>query len=282
MATDAGAIDTYTDRMERHATEAERMDDQFRLITRALGWMLHPSISQSLGKNPSIADFATGTGLFLRSLAKSYPDAHLDGYDISDAMFPSDCPNVNFTVANLKEPSPVSLHGLYDLIHVRWLTAAMNPEDWELCVQNLIPLLKPGGAIQWSEPDWTTMGHIRGEPDSRTTTMTDLSATFRSGALAPRLRHGWSTLPDIMRKTGLTRVETDLVSSDRDPEIRKPLTENGLIALLGYVRMMAAKGVPGAIPTAKINELEKMSKDEIKSGCYVRYDIHTAVGFKSN
>lgn len=43
-----------------------------------------------------------------------------------------------------------------------------------------------------------------------------------------------------MERCGL-RVETDVVSSDRVIETRRALTEIGLVALLGYAHMMAAK-----------------------------------------
>ena len=84
-----------------------------------------------------------------------------------------------------------------------------------------------------------------------------------------------------MEKCGL-RVETDVVSSDRVVDTRRALTENGLVALLGFARMLAAKQAPGAISTAQIQEMEGAAIREIESGCYVRYDVHTAIGFKPN
>ncbi|KAL9593685.1 MAG: hypothetical protein Q9219_007440 [cf. Caloplaca sp. 3 TL-2023] len=251
--------DIYAEHLGRHATEAERMDEQFQIIT-------------------TIADFATGTGLFLRLLAESYPDARLDGYDLSPAMFLHD-KNVNLSLADAKEALPGELHGIYDVVHIRYLIAGMEPDDWEPVLRNLLQLLKPGGAIQWEEPALSQVQHLRGGPDSRTAITTSLSLMFRSGPLQERFGHGWSTLPAIMEKCGL-RVETDVVSSDRVVETRKALTRNGLVALISYARMMAAKQVPGAMSMDDIERLEKEALQEIESGCYVRYDVHTAVGFK--
>jgi len=246
----------------------------------ALGWILHPSVARNLGDSPSIADFATGTGLFLRSLSTSYPGARLDGYDISPAMFVSDN-NVTLSVANAKEPLPAELHGVYDVVHIRYLIAGMEPDDWQLVLLNMLQLLKPGGAIQWEEPALSQVQHLRGGPSSTTATMTRMSLMFRSGVLQQRFSQGWSTLPAIMEKCGL-RVETDVVSSDRVVDTRRALTENGLVALLGFARMLAAKQAPGAISTAQIQEMEGAAIREIESGCYVRYDVHTAIGFKPN
>ena len=193
-------------------------------------------------------------------------------------MFLSD-KNVTLSVANAKEPLPAELHGTYDVVQIRFLIAGMEPDDWELVLRNILPLLKPGGAIQWEEPALSQVQHLRGEPSSVTATMTRMSRTFRSGPLQQRFGHGWSTLPAIMEKCGL-RVEMDIVSLDRVVETRRALTENGLVALLGFARMMTAKRAPGAMSTAQIEEMEGAAITEIESGCYVRYDVHTAVGFK--
>ncbi|KAL8817071.1 MAG: hypothetical protein Q9191_008217, partial [Dirinaria sp. TL-2023a] len=246
----------------------------------ALGWILHPSVANDLGDCPSIADIATGTGLFLRSLAEVYPRSRLDGYDISSAMFLPDPDNkAKFFTANVKEPLPAELHGVYDVVHIRFLVAGMEPDDWEPVLRNVLQLLKPGGAIQWIEPAFSDAQHLRGEPGSMTATMTRLSLMFRSGPVQHRFSQGWSTLPTIMKQCGL-RVETDIVSSDRVVETRRALTENGLVALLGFARMMAAKNAPGAMSMEQIDETERAAIKEIESGCYLRYDVHTAIGFK--
>ena len=143
----------------------------------------------------------------------------------------------------------------------------------------MLQLLKPGGAIQWEEPALSQMQHLRGEPSSMTATMTQLSLMMGSGPLQERFSHGWSTLPHIMERCGL-RIEKDVVSSDRVVEMRRALTENGLGALMGFARMMAATQAPGAMSMAQLKEMESAAIKIIESGCYIRYDVHTAIGFK--
>jgi hypothetical protein len=46
--------------------------------------------------------------------------------------------------------------------------------------------------------------------------------------------------------------------------------------------MMAAEQAAGAMSTAQVEEMEGAAIKEIESGCYIRYDVHTAVGFKPN
>ena len=117
----------------------------------ALGWTLHPSIARNLGDSPNIADFATGTGEFLHLLAESCPRSRLDGFDISPAMFVSKG-NVRFFIADVRDPPPTELHGVYHVVHLRYLVAGMEPDDWEPVLRNMLQLIKPGGAIQWVEP----------------------------------------------------------------------------------------------------------------------------------
>lgn len=198
-------------------------------------------------------------------------------------MFPSkeDLPsNVTLTLLNAKEAFPDSLHGTYDFIHVRYLIAGMQPEDWSVVLSNLLPALKPGGAIQWVEPAISKTEIVRSHASTKTTAMSTLSNMFKTApGFQKRMEHGWSTLPDLMREAGL-RVETDVVSADRLPESRKRYAENGLVALLATARKLAEAGIPGAMSSERIDELEKMALAEIEDGAYPTYTVHTAVGFK--
>lgn len=94
-----------------------------------------------------------------------------------------------------------------------------------------------------------------------------------------RFEGGWSTLPGLMEKEGLA-VETDVVSCDRVADNRRALAENGLVALTAAAHKMAAAGMPGALEVSKIDELEAMAQQDIESGAYPQYSLHTAVGFK--
>nr|POE96504.1 n-methyltransferase sirn [Quercus suber] len=275
--------DIYAEALSRDATEVQRMEHQFHIITEALGWTIHPSIAAKLPVSPAIADFATGPGLFPCTVVKDHPNARLDGYDISPAMFPvqSELPsNVRLHTLDVKEPLPAELHDVYDLIHVRYLTVGMEPEEWYGVLRNLLRGLKSGGAIQWIEPAVSQMQFVRGRPDSTTTALTRMSDAFQTEAVQRRFSSGWNTLPDLMKQAGLD-VETDIVSTDRLPESRRALTENGKVALFSAARRINAAGLPGAMATEAIDRLEVQAADDIESGCYARYDIHTAIGFKS-
>ncbi|KAI9666173.1 MAG: hypothetical protein M1821_004108 [Bathelium mastoideum] len=276
--------DIYGATLFRDATEQQRINQQFHIITTALGWVLHPSISATIPSKPSVADIATGTGQFLRTLAPTYPSATLDGYDISESMFPASSTlpaNITLSIADAKQPFPAHLHGTYDLVHVRYLIAGMEPSEWAPVLAHLLALLKPGGAIQWTEPAISQVGFLRSTVTSRTATITRLSDVFSAEPIHTRIQSGWSTLPGLMREAGCERVEADVVSSDRVPETRRAVTENITVLLLEFAQARSAKGVPGAMTEGELRQAEEVVQQEIESGCYCRYDVHTAIGFKA-
>ncbi|KAI0096805.1 S-adenosyl-L-methionine-dependent methyltransferase [Nemania sp. FL0031] len=275
--------DVYTDQMTRQSSEIKRLEEQFDLMTANIGYILHPSVVASLPENPRVADIGTGTGRFLLRLRTSYPDAILDGSDISTALYPpkESLPrNVTLTVLDAKQPFPEDLHGKYDLVHVRLLVAAMLPEEWDTVVRNLCLLLKPGGYLQWEECDFIGVKYIRGKVDSSVDSARFIGYAFRD-ALRERFQHGWSTLPKNMTDAGLTSVVSDIVSSDRLPETRDKLTITGMQAIFSWARLMTERGVEGSLSNKELDSLEKkVHEEDIKSGCYVRYDIYVFCGQK--
>jgi hypothetical protein len=81
-----------------------------------------------------------------------------------------------------------------------------------------------------------------------------------------------------MTDSGLVNVQHDVVSSDRDPETRAGFTKNSMVACFGWAR--SGKD-PVPLSPAEIDELEHQAYKDIESGGYVRYDIHTTVGFRA-
>lgn len=212
-----------------------------------------------------------------------YPEGTLRGFDISQELFPareSLPPNVELGFMDVKQPPPPEEHHRYDVVHVRLLTAAMNQTDWDVAVRNLIWLLKPGGALQWEECNFANGRHLRGRTGSSVSAAHFMGQLFRD-ALKEKLSFGWSTLPQIMRSAGLVRVDEDIVSSDRVVETREALTANGMDAVFGWAKLMSQRGIPGSCSMDELKKLEDQAYKDIQSGCYVRFDVHIALGFKS-
>lgn len=215
-------------------------------------------------------------------MQKSYPDAVMDGYDISPAMFPTTTlPNITFGVMDMKQPVPEELHGKYDLVHARLLVVALLPGEWAGVVQNLTKLLKPGGWLQWGECDFAGATCLRGTElaSARTDTVTMIGLKWQEEQ-RERFSAGWNTLPGDMKAAGLDPVETDRVSCDRLPETRKRVAANAMVVMFSWQRMLTMKGVLGSWTVEELEATEKRAAEDIETGAYVRYDIYVHCGQK--
>ncbi|KAI0857683.1 hypothetical protein F4860DRAFT_338534 [Xylaria cubensis] len=273
--------DVYTDHMTRGAREAQRLDKQCDLMTECIGYVLNPSFS--LPKAPRIADIGTGTARFLVQVHPTVsPDAVLEGYDISSALFPpKDALPANITLGerDVKQPFPEHMHGQYDLVHLRMLVAAMDPDDWEGAVNNVIQLLKPGGYLQWEECDFVTAKWISSTTDSeRPEDIGEKLIRVMTASLGKKLENGWNTLPSLMRKAGLTPIANDIATTDKTPATREGFTDIILTLTLLFARLTAQRGKPAFDQDA--DDLEKAAYEEVKSGCYFPYNIHVACAQK--
>ncbi|KAI0971599.1 hypothetical protein F4678DRAFT_433473 [Xylaria arbuscula] len=271
--------DVYTENMTRLPNEVQRLNQQFDSLTKNIGYFLHPSIT--LPPTPHIADMATGTARFLDGIHRIYPDAILDGFDLSPELFPPQgtlSSKISLWVLDIKKPFPEHMHGQFDLVHVRLLVAAMRPEDWEPAVRNFSSILRPGGYLQWEECDFLGAEWLPGNPGASVDKMKHLGYTFRA-ALHDQLNHGWNTLPQHMQAAGLVSIVTDVASSDRDFKAREIYATSALTLFLNWAHLMIERGATGPMFN-DLRDLEKAARQEIKSGCYFKFNIHVACGRK--
>ncbi|KAI0509032.1 S-adenosyl-L-methionine-dependent methyltransferase [Xylaria bambusicola] len=272
--------DVYMENMTRLPSETFRLNQQFDLMTKNMGYILHPSLK--LPPVPHIADIGTGTARFIICLHPQFPEAVFEGFDISPALFPprDALPSsVTLSVLDLKQPFLEDMHGQYDLVHLRLLVSAMRPEDWAPAVRNIFLLLRPGGYIQWEECEFLNAEWRKTTPDARFETAKSMTDAF-SDALHQQFQHGWNTLPKQMREAGFTSVVTDVVSSDRLPETRSDMTASILSLVFTWARMMTDRGTSGPLFGDHLGDLEKAVHQEIKSGGYFKFNIHVACGQK--
>lgn len=84
--------------------------------------------------------------ILLRDLAKVLPiTCQLDGFDISDVMFPNDTglpSNVSFRFQNLLGKFHPEYIGTYDVVNVRVMVLALSSHEWEPAIRNLMTLLR--------------------------------------------------------------------------------------------------------------------------------------------
>lgn len=258
------------------------------LHRRNNGYRIHPALLKRLVSTASsdethplrIADVATGSGAWALDVARSFPSTkttpRIDGYDIADMRFPTNPPqSVTFSVQDAKEPFPSELHGVYDLVHVRALVAAMDHSDWLLVAKNLIALLKPGGAMQWTEADLANMACLRdGEATEEGFKAIPYVLDLFNEAAHGRTAYGPRELAGVLKEAGLKDVKVDAAGSDRIARTRAALTRTYLVAMLAW-----AKSV-GKVQEDEVTTLRKQIAEEIDSGAYARGDIFTTFGVK--
>lgn len=238
---------------------------------------------KSLPDKPRIADVATGSGIFLAEISKQLdPSSQLDGFDITSRAFPSDLPsNVSLQVHDARTPFPEELQGKYDLVHLRLLFAVVSSSDWESIATNAIQLLKPNGAIQWTEPKSGSASVLRGEQVIDPVTLRTMQQRINN-TLNERSQHGYRILPDLYKRHGLSRISQDVLSTDRIPDTREAFTRITLRGLLAWARQIAKTEKPGFWTMQELEGMETRCEEEIDAGAYIRFEIEVTIGFKAN
>lgn len=148
MASPAG--ETYM--LPRNTQESQRLDAQHEYMRQmSHGHLLHPCIPVHLLN--SVADVATGTGIWLRQLAEdsTLPQPvegqkpNFIGFDISPKQYPpaESLPgHVALVVHDMVEPFPSEYHGKFDLVNVRLVSYAIKGSDLGIVVQNILQILR--------------------------------------------------------------------------------------------------------------------------------------------
>ncbi|KAK7723476.1 hypothetical protein SLS63_008889 [Diaporthe eres] len=202
------------------------------LWVKIFDYVIHPTIPKD-GQDLRVADIGTGTGatsiwlLDARDLVA--PSARLEGFDISlDGVPPADTlpSNVKFSHWDLKEDLPEDLVGVFDIVHLRSLSFVLLNDQVPAAVQRLFKMLKPGGFIQWGEPDFESIRTDKARPEIKTEGLTELHELF--SIQDPRARPTWLTgLPATLSAAGFVQVEVH--KNDPPPHMAFVLHECGLM-----------------------------------------------------
>ncbi|KAJ5959111.1 uncharacterized protein N7479_006261 [Penicillium vulpinum] len=146
----------------RAIEDSVRLDAQHLLWKLHSGFELHPDIP--IQEDMKIADLGTGTGIWIFDLAAQLPTVQIHGFDISDSQFPSKelwPRNITLGLLNSLVDPPSSLHGQYDVVHLRMWASNLRGKDISSLSRHIKHLLKPGGYLQWEEADLVHQ-HIKG------------------------------------------------------------------------------------------------------------------------
>ncbi|KAI9147992.1 N-methyltransferase tcpN [Paramyrothecium foliicola] len=285
----ASTTESWTDTIypfNRGTVEAEldRLNyNHFNCFLPLTGQLAPNNILDSLKQSPTprIADVGTGNGIWLLSALEQLPiGAELYGFDLDPLKFPSTIarPNLTFQKQDVLSPFPTHLQGTFDLVHVRLLFFAMRVQDWEVAINNMTTLLKPGGWLLWEElgqmsvcafppssgfDEWWRIHMLHGVEHGR-----DPMMPYR--------------LPNKLKARGLTQCGNKIWSTWASEE----LTENGALpVLVAAVRpMLTAVVQNGGFETIQTMEdvlrVEDTLERDVQAGTRIGFDWHWAWGMR--
>ncbi|CAI6092820.1 unnamed protein product [Clonostachys chloroleuca] len=113
--------------------------------------------------------------------------------------------------------TPVDPIGVFDIVHVRFFGFVLLVDDVPSVIERLYKMLKPGGYLQWGDPDIESIRIDRANTEAKTESLADM---FKLLAVQdPRLKPTWayilheSRLMDhelIHRKTKNEKMQQEL------------------------------------------------------------------------
>ncbi|KAJ5834674.1 S-adenosyl-L-methionine-dependent methyltransferase [Penicillium robsamsonii] len=205
------ATDPY--RLNRDVQASTRLNLQHYIWKESMGYILHPSISLP-NSDVFIADIGTGTGIWLHDLSRQFPNAQFHGFDISGEQYPAPGflpSNVSLRYLDILKEIPSEYVGKYDVVHARLLVQVVNQAggDARPIIQNFLKLLKPGGYLQWEEPndDAGNRKLLKSDPSNSTEDteklLAGLNAKFQT-------KSAWSAnLAETFAEQGLQNVQKE-------------------------------------------------------------------------
>ncbi|KAK2617041.1 hypothetical protein QQS21_000135 [Conoideocrella luteorostrata] len=109
---------------------------------------------------------------------------------------------------NVLSDVPEDLIGVYDLVHIRNFSFVLKDNEIKRVMENLLMLLKPGGYLQWAEPDMASFRIEKTRPENKAEALTELIRI--SQGQDARLSPTWvSNLPNQFQEGGFEQVQAD-------------------------------------------------------------------------
>lgn len=82
--------------------------------------------------------------IWIGELTRELPQAHIDGFDISDEQYPPENwygPNVSLSKLDIFKPLPEELKRKYDVVHLRFFMTIASDDNVHIVVNNLKAML---------------------------------------------------------------------------------------------------------------------------------------------
>lgn len=209
--------------LTRTAEEAQRIDEQHRIVTAVTG-LLDPGVPHQQ-PGLKIADIGTSTARWILDLHESRTAEHSPtttsdvyvGFDISTLHFPdpktlpSDI-NIRLEQHDILKPCPSEFHNSFDISHIRFLVLALTGSlQMKTALANTIAITKLGGWVEWVEFDLSNIRILPYSDDPSDITIAQKWDTVYRTLIDTWEQRGgnWglaSTLPKMFEDGGLVKV----------------------------------------------------------------------------
>ena len=161
MATPPGSAqseNTYFIDAE-NAAEMARLTNQDRLMTKSMGGLFPERLD--LTQIHDILDIGCGPGGWVLDVAREYPEKQVVGIDISTLMieyaryqaYIQGLNNISFRVMNALEPLDFR-DSSFDMVNIRFISGFMPPVVWSRLMQECLRIMRPGGVVRLTEPEY--------------------------------------------------------------------------------------------------------------------------------
>ncbi|KAF2238508.1 S-adenosyl-L-methionine-dependent methyltransferase [Viridothelium virens] len=180
------------------------------MLKAICGYLLHPKVPRGSTQGIRVTDVGAGSGIWLLELAEELPaTSMLEGFDISSQQYPPPewwANNVRLMEHDAFRPFPEQYIGAYDVVNVRFLLTLIRGPEAVPFLKNLVTLLKPGGYIQWTEPQFYSVQTKLSNPESASgNVVRHLEALMRKPPSG--VTYEWvAELPSTFEKAGLELV----------------------------------------------------------------------------
>ncbi|KAL8685248.1 MAG: hypothetical protein Q9218_007882 [Villophora microphyllina] len=174
-----------------------------------LGFLIHPKVEiRAKPGQLRIAEVGTRTGIWLIDLAKKLgPSVQLDGFDYDLSL----APPIDWLPKNVALYKSANFNwiedkflGSYDVVRVGNIANHVFDNDPGSLMEKFIAMLKPGGYLQWNQPDTAHRRILKlnpGDPTPKTSALLAYVNEQEDGIIGP---HTWiSDLPDTFVRYGL-------------------------------------------------------------------------------
>ena len=258
----------------RSHAASSRLNLQYYLWKESLHCNIHPSIR--LHSTSRIADVATGTAIWLTNVAREYPSAQLDGFDIDISQAPPMqwlAPNITLRTWNIFDPVPEELIGIYDVVHVRLLALVVQKNNLRDVIRTLLRLLRPGGYIQWDELNYTGTHIETSKNSAHTPALHELRKRVYSEG-----RNDWTLrLPDLFTDQGL--LDNKIYHFKDLPDLIRANGEQHLLTMEEFALSLERNGHREA--AADLFKLVQDAGNEMSGGAALSMPRLVCVGRKA-